>query len=446
MTTQNFNQGIAAIQQGNTAEGERLLLVALQHEALTPQVQAIGYMWLAETRPDMAYKLQCYQRAAQLDPTNPTVQQRLQILQSQAGPAQQAPGAPASQSAAGREPMPLTDQDNADVAVGRDAIDKKAADEFGRAQSPEFQQQQTYAQQQQAPAQQQKPPPPQQTPAPQQQKPPPPQHIPARQQPQGQPGAALQRSVGVLGGPNGPGTGFFVSRNGLLATTHYVVGDATDIDIALADDQRLPGRVVRAFPTYDLAFVYVQVDVPRLPAVSTAATLPPDTPLVAIVHPGRGVQTSVRESMHDVPAHWFPTVVNSLPDAGGNPVYETQGNTLVGMMTKVLRRTNGFFHGLYISQIQACLQQYINELRQLGNRAGYCNHCGRLSQAASYNSPYCEHCGGKLPDAPDAARQFQPQLAQLYGEGQQPACSNCSAAVGYYQGRCLRCGADTGTT
>src|SRR5690606_4284328 len=61
-----------------------------------------------------------------------------------------------------------------------------------------------------------------------------------------------QRSVGIVGGPNGKGSGLFVTRDGLIATTRYVVGSEESLTIQLASGQTLAGRVLRAFPQFDL--------------------------------------------------------------------------------------------------------------------------------------------------------------------------------------------------
>ena len=56
--------------------------------------------------------------------------------------------------------------------------------------------------------------------------------------------AAFYRTVGVLGGRNGPGTAFFINQQGLLATTRFVVGGLTRVTIALESAQMIPGQVL----------------------------------------------------------------------------------------------------------------------------------------------------------------------------------------------------------
>jgi hypothetical protein len=384
MSSRDLNQGIEAIRQGNTAEGARLLRIALKGQdadALPASTRAVGYVWLAETQDDLQFKIECYQQALQIDPSNMVIRQRLDALLAQTG-TQPSPRSTQGTMQAGNTPP---------------------------AQAPPLQ-------------------PPQQ---------------PARNN-SGQNVATMQRSVGIIGGPNGAGSGFFISRHGIVATTRYVVGDSRELDIALSDSQVLHGQVVRAFPPLDLAFVRVDAQVSRLPIFANTSSIQANAQLVALVHPGKGMKTTRRATEHQSAPYWFPTFMNNIPDAGGNPVYELQNNTLVGMMTRNKRLTNGFYSGLHIAKIHESLQQYLREAQSIGKQAAYCVRCGALSQAAAYGGFYCEHCGGVLPYAEGQARHPQTQLVQLYGEGQQTPCPSCSATVGYHDNVCLRCGVTYG--
>ncbi|MCA9914935.1 MAG: hypothetical protein KC496_16390, partial [Anaerolineae bacterium] len=83
MASRNIEQGIKAIQSGNYEEGARMLRFVLRDEQLDPKLRAVVYMWLAETSTDPAFKIDCYRRANQADPTNADVSQRLSYWLSQ---------------------------------------------------------------------------------------------------------------------------------------------------------------------------------------------------------------------------------------------------------------------------------------------------------------------------------------------------------------------------
>ena len=64
------------------------------------------------------------------------------------------------------------------------------------------------------------------------------------------------------------GSGVIVSANGYILTNHHVVEAADEIQIALADGQTVPARVVGADPETDLAVLKIDAD--KLPAITFA--------------------------------------------------------------------------------------------------------------------------------------------------------------------------------
>src|SRR5690606_7757903 len=74
----------------------------------------------------------------------------------------------------------------------------------------------------------------------------------------------VQRTVGIQGGANGNGTGFFVTREGLIATTRHIVGGEREMVVQLLDGRQLHGRVVQSFPNFDLSLIQVDVQLEHL--------------------------------------------------------------------------------------------------------------------------------------------------------------------------------------
>ena len=106
MSIPTLQQGIQSIQQGKHDEGARLLKIALKDETLAPNMQAVGWMWLAETTGDNNFKIQCYQRAAAIDPSNQIVNERLSQLLAQQLP----PRPPSSPAPENTYAPPVTQQ------------------------------------------------------------------------------------------------------------------------------------------------------------------------------------------------------------------------------------------------------------------------------------------------------------------------------------------------
>src|SRR5690606_22139852 len=102
----------------------------------------------------------------------------------------------------------------------------------------------------------------------------------------------VQRTVGIMGGPHGIGTGIFVTVNGLIATTRFVVGGEVNVKVELLDRRLIQGQVVRSFPEFDLALIKVNVQIPRLLISNPNPNLPDNLPIVAITHAGQVSNTT----------------------------------------------------------------------------------------------------------------------------------------------------------
>ena len=250
--------------------------------------------------------------------------------------------------------------------------------------------------------------------------------------------AGTYRIVGVIGGPNGPGTALFVTRDGLLATTRYVVGGLEHVTIELETHRQLLGRVVRAFPEFDLAFIRVEQPVNDLLSRTLLPKIPDSAPLTVISYTGKRMSGKQRPTKRILSPQWFPTDLIQLPDAGGNPVFDER-EYLLGMLTKNCSRASAYLFGLHINSINKCVEQYVQEVQATRN-APYCASCGSLTKAAGAGGYYCEYCGSTMPQAQHIARMPQPQTAGYYYESGRISCTNCNATVGFYNGVCLRCG------
>ena len=56
------------------------------------------------------------------------------------------------------------------------------------------------------------------------------------------------------------GSGFMINPQGYLLTAHHVIDKAKDIEVRLADGQRLPARIISADAQIDLAIIKVQTE------------------------------------------------------------------------------------------------------------------------------------------------------------------------------------------
>ena len=447
MPFRSMEQGIEAIRAGNHEEGARLLRIALRSEKLNGKVRAVAYVWLAETQTSRAFKIECLEKAMEADPGNQKIAQRMANLM-------ELPENPANNHLPGTGPLGDTGSQQAQPGTGPlnpqwgDTGPQGARSGTGPLHrlpgTGPLQQRRPGTGPLRPPSDSQPlnpydPPPMQsETQRIQQQ-----QHY---QNPYGTPEPQTfnqnftYRTVGIMGGPNGPGTGFFVTRDGLLATTRYVTGGMTHVMVNLDQNLQLTGKVVRSYPAYDLALIRVGTSVDSLLTISAQRRLPENLPLTAYAHQSTPMRGQRRATKRNLPPHWIPTTITKLTDAGGNPVFD-DSNYLLGMLTKNASRTSEYLYALHVAKVHEMVQQYIAEMQESSNRM-YCPSCGHASQAAAYGAFYCEICGSTLPYAQERQRFPQPQLASLYGEGRQMACPNCQSSAGFYKNVCLRCGHD----
>ncbi|MCB9453461.1 MAG: trypsin-like peptidase domain-containing protein [Anaerolineaceae bacterium] len=385
MPLHSMNLGIQAVKDGHLEDGARLLRIALKSRELTGSLRATALVYLAETKLDREFRLQCYNEALTADSQNPLARQKLAELYN------------ADMMQRGTQPPPtMPGFTEPSINPG----DSRPYTGSGTGQFPA---------------------------------------APANYGNASYAGA--YRLAGIFGGPNGPGTAFFVEHDGLLATTRYTVGGIEQVTIEMETGRQFLGQVVRAYPEIDLALIQVEHTVNDLMPVSILPRVPEDTPLMVITYSGNSLRGKRRTTRRVLPAHWFPTNIphEKLTDAGGAPILDDR-QYILGMITRNVSSTSDYVYGLHIGTIRKYVESYRQEK---SSRQGiYCRSCGSLSRAALAGGYYCETCGGLMPRANQMLRYWNQQSAALYHENQRVSCIHCNTAVGFHKGRCLRCGHD----
>lgn len=396
----NLELAIQAINAGNPHEGARLINIAMRDQSMSNVNRARAYLWMAETSQDTEFKIRCYHNALALEPGNTFAQERLAGLTAvqQSASQPQIPLPPASQPVVtiGSQPVqtvttpasqpvqPIMTPASQPVPIVSDALSATPASSTGMRIS-----------------------------------------------------ATFYRTIGIVDGPNGPGTGFFISNDGLLATTRYVVSGREHVTLELEPGRFISGKVVRSYIEFDLALVLADIDLSLLLPFTRVAVLPDNLDLQAFAHNKPVVRGRVRSTVRQIKPGWFPTTIRHVPDAGGGPIFD-EGNQVVGMLTRNASRTSEDVYGLLIDPVLKKADEYRVEARMDSNRE-YCPNCGHLSRAAAVDAYYCEVCGGTLPHARTIARKPLPHMEAVYGENFGRPCRHCGSRVGIYNGLCLRC-------
>ena len=103
--------------------------------------------------------------------------------------------------------------------------------------------------------------------------------------------ARLAPSVVTILTEGGTGSGVVYTADGVIVTNEHVVGGATDVQVAFADGQRVPGRVTATDRITDLALV--QADRRDLPPARFQPQLPVIGSLAVVIGSPLGFQNSV---------------------------------------------------------------------------------------------------------------------------------------------------------
>jgi S1-C subfamily serine protease len=232
----------------------------------------------------------------------------------------------------------------------------------------------------------------------------------------------------------GLGSGFFVHASGLIVTNRHVVGYERQVSAHLADGRQLTGRVVRAFPEIDLAFVRVDGVSPVVPPFAAPATTKVGQAVLVIGHPmglantlTRGIISAVdREIMGNV---YLQTDAAINPGNSGGPLFNEYGEVL-GVATISIGRGTGLNFAVPAEQVrQRVVRLRAEESRVQQGQGVYCNACGLYSVGGAY----CPGCGVTL-GIPGAGRPSAPPAAP----GNQ--CSNCGKALSAGDQFCSACG------
>ena len=470
-----LQQAIELMQQGNIEGGARMLQVVIKDPQLPNPLRATAYAWLAESQDDLNFKINCLNRALDSDPGNTMIQNRLSSLLAvqppnpnqviQRPPPMESP----SPQMGGYTSLPnveLPDSQPIDVikpnmgdsqpiyppsntpSQGMPPVNppndpRRSTGQFPQSPPPpsNLPPDPRYATGTQPPV----------NPSSQPNYPPnlpnqaglPPQ-APSRPTQASQHLQQTPPVIGIQEGPNGVGTGVFVTTDGIVATTRFAVGGEQHLRIQLDTGQEFPGQVVRTYPEYDLAFLQVNVTLDRVWPPTQVPVISDTEAFTVVSFNGTTLRGYRRNSKSQLPAYWIPTNIEmaQVSNAGGDAIFDSN-NYLLGLLTHNASRETGLTYGLHISHIHALVNQYIRDRQQRPN-ADYCTDCGSLTYAQQYGGYYCETCGTILPQFEGTERRLHntPQLQRIYNENLHRPCPNCSAKVGYHDGYCLRCAYD----
>lgn len=144
------------------------------------------------------------------------------------------------------------------------------------------------------------------------------------------------------------GSGFIIDAKGYVLTAQHVIDKAKEIEIRLADSQRLPARIIAADPQVDLAILKIQTEreLPILSLGDSDAIRVGDLAVVFGYPFGRessmnlGIVSRAGRSYPDSASFEFiQTDAGGYPGGSGGPLLNRRGH-VVGMITMASERGN----------------------------------------------------------------------------------------------------------
>lgn len=131
---------------------------------------------------------------------------------------------------------------------------------------------------------------------------------------------------------SGSGSGFFVDKDGYIATANHVVKNTTGITVVTFDGQKIPAEVVASSPSEDLAIIKLR----RRPMPESCRALPigettpltADQTLVNIGHPGGAELPHVSMGRFEKLRWDLESSVPSVTGNSGGSILDTNGRVV----------------------------------------------------------------------------------------------------------------------
>jgi S1-C subfamily serine protease len=138
----------------------------------------------------------------------------------------------------------------------------------------------------------------------------------------------------------GTGSGFLVTKGGVVVTNAHVVGNSSEVTAKNTQQQQFNGKVVYKDPALDLALVKLDVEGTPLLPMATLASARVGQSVVAIGNPGLGMQNTVTRGIISAvgpypelgPGTWIQTDASINPGNSGGPLLNSHGQ-VIGMNT-----------------------------------------------------------------------------------------------------------------
>jgi S1-C subfamily serine protease len=234
--------------------------------------------------------------------------------------------------------------------------------------------------------------------------------------------------------PHGLGSGFFVHPDGLVVTNRHVVQYEKEVAVFSENGSHSSGKVMRAFPEIDMAFVRIEGASPFVPPFSPPGVAHVGQTVLVIGHPmglantlTKGIISAVNREV--IGNNYLQTDAAINPGNSGGPLFNELGE-VVGIATMGIGHSQGLNFAVPIEIVQRRLEQFLTEEARVRRGQGvYCIVCGFYSVGGAY----CPNCGVSLADP----RQTVTASSLANSSG---ICAQCGSALRPGDKFCAACG------
>lgn len=159
-------------------------------------------------------------------------------------------------------------------------------------------------------------------------------------------------SVVHIATPDGIGSGFIVSTNGLVLTNAHVVGEHQEVNVTFHDGKRVRGKILERVEDVDLALVAVPVRRTRPLELASVRDLRVGAWVGAVGHGMGGIwsyNTGMVSNIYPVgdDRSLFQTQIPLNPGNSGGPLIDREGR-VVGVATAKIADAEGINFGVKI--------------------------------------------------------------------------------------------------
>ncbi len=189
------------------------------------------------------------------------------------------------------------------------------------------------------------------------------------------------------------GSGVIIDKNGLIVTNRHVVGPRKGVTVKLSNSNEIPGKVVRSFLDFDLAFLKIDGSEMKSASFAEPGSIKVGQSVIAIGYPRglentltRGVVSAVARYVEGKPYVQTDAAIN--PGNSGGPLFNEYGE-VVGVNTWGFRGYKGLDFAIPSQVVRECQQMIV---REGALNCFYCSVCGRCSK----DEMYCDFCGASL--------------------------------------------------